>query len=211
MTRDDDPFPRVSWRRKGYSPKQVEALLRLIEATLLANGSGPVTAGDIRRAGFELVRGGYEVTVVDAALDAFEEEVLAATAGAVGPGGSLAATWELETLRRQLRTPAGVRFPRVPRRRRGHDTIEVDAFLDRIGSLLDAAAEVAVGELRAANFRARRGGYDQDAVDDLLDRLIQLILVSRIDRPGNNVTARPDTAVHRGPFGNAPQAEGRTR
>ncbi|MEU9886419.1 DivIVA domain-containing protein [Sphaerisporangium sp. NPDC051011] len=93
-------FPRVLALRTGYDPGQVDALIRRIEATL---GRGalegpPVTADEIRMAGFGAKRGGYNEMAVDYALDAFVVAVEtlpfrpAMTAGAAGTAMTTAAT-----------------------------------------------------------------------------------------------------------------------
>ena len=167
-------FPRVSRLAKGYACKQVDVLLRAIDATL--EGREPrVTPGDIRRAGFELVRGGYDVRAVDTALDKLEERVLAQSMRELA--GSPQVGWELDVLRRELGAPPGLRFPRARGLRSGHDVDEVDALVTRISTALHGGPAVRVSELRAATFRRQRRGYDEDAVDQMLDRLIELLLV----------------------------------
>ena len=187
MSRLDGPFPRVPRRHKGYAHRQVNALLRAIDATL-AGASPALTAGDVRRAGFELVHGGYDVQAVDAALDDLEEQVLARAVRVDGRRGTNASE-ELAQVRGQLLAPSGGRFPRLRSPRRGHNVAEVDALTDLVFAFLDASPDMTLAQLRSATFRPQRGGYDQHVVDATLDRLIELILTGRrvvdvTERPG---------------------------
>jgi DivIVA domain-containing protein len=55
--------------------------------------------------------------------------------------------------------------------------------VDDVDDLLDAIAGPLIGEpgpgaqaVRTSVFRPKRGGYDEDAVDDYLDRVVELFL-----------------------------------
>lgn len=194
MSRRSEVFPRVSRFRKGYARRQVDAVLAGIRETLA--GSPRLTAGDVRRVGFELVYGGYDVRVVDSALDELEERVLQLATRTLAQVGGPHVAWELDALRRQLSAPPGLRFPRVRGLRWGDDVDEVDRFVTRITNSFREGAPVSTTELRAAGFARQRRGYDRDAVDRTLDRLIELMVVSRDMRPATDIQpTRP--AAHR--------------
>src|SRR3954451_3484098 len=77
-----DTFPRAGRLVKGYDVEQVEAFLSRARAAYEDSGRGPaMTSWHVRTVGFDLVRGGYDVEAVDAALDRIEDEV-----GDVDPG-----------------------------------------------------------------------------------------------------------------------------
>jgi DivIVA domain-containing protein len=176
-------FPRASRWRRGYHCKQVDAFLASVELSL--EGTFPsMAAADIRRAGFELVRHGYAVTMVDAALDELEERALGVEGATSGRRGRTDPGSDVQFLRAQLAEPHMRRFPRSSMLRRGYDLDQVDELVDRVlarfnGVNDNAAMELTVEDVRTAGFKPRRGGYAENAVDEMLDRVVELLLVQR--------------------------------
>ena len=113
MTRGHhDRYPRVSRWRKGYHRRQVDAFVSNVEVSL--SGMIPMpTATDIRRAGFELRHGGYDTSVVDAALDDLEGRVLAVQRMSAGRRGKADPSADAAVLREEVSGPYMQRFPRV--------------------------------------------------------------------------------------------------
>jgi DivIVA domain-containing protein len=176
-------FRRVSRLRKGYHRRQVDAFLAMVEEAL-AGGATLPSAADVRRAGFELVRGGYDVLAVDEHLDGLEEQVIVAQALAGGRRrGRVDPDSEAAFLAGELTAPYMRRFPRARTLRRGYHPDDVDEFVDRVvaalGAERGAGAGVTVDEVRAAPFRPRRGGYREDAVDEAMDRVVEHLLLVR--------------------------------
>jgi DivIVA domain-containing protein len=181
-------FARVGRLARGYHPRQVEQFLTRVE--LAKQGAmPPVSAREIRETGFELVRHGYQVEPVDAALDALELEavVLAAAASRRGRADPAA---EIAYLRRELSGPYMRRFPRQRFPRRGYHIDDVDEFVDRVIATLDAAAAggprggpgaVTLVDVRTVAFRPKRGGYAEEAVDEALDRVVEMMLLLEAD------------------------------
>lgn len=170
-------FPRSGRLHRGYHCKQVDSFIDSVELAL-GGAMAPPTAAEVRRAGFELARGGYDTTAVDVALDALEERVLVAQAMVAGRRGRLDPASEVDFLKNELAGPYMRRFPRAGGLRRGYDVDGVDEFVDRVLSALDASAPAfSVEDIRSAPFRPRRGGYREDAVDEILDRVVELLLV----------------------------------
>ena len=177
-------LPRETRFRKGYDPVQVDRFLARVRAALDGEPGAPrLTGADVRRVGFPLVRGGYVVAAVDSHLDDVEERVV--RADGASPVGSAPARPAL--LAEVLSGARGRRFPRVRWWHGGYSRREVDAFLDGVvaaltggprGSGLDPAA------VRQAVFHLRRGGYDETAVDDALDLIVDLLLRRRVASPG---------------------------
>jgi len=181
--RRGDRFPRVRGFAKGYDRKQVEAFL--VRADLALQGALPsVTATEIRQAGFELVRRGYQVEAVDEVLDEMELQAVL-LAAATSRRGRVDPVAEAEFLRKELSAPYMRRFPRVRFPRRGYDLDDVDEFVDRVCTALDAAVAslaadtggLSVAEVRTVAFRPKRGGYSEDAVDEALDRVVEMMLL----------------------------------
>jgi DivIVA domain-containing protein len=181
MTRGQhDRYPRVSRWRKGYHRRQVDAFVSNVEVSL--SGMIPMpTATDIRRAGFELRRGGYDTAVVDAALDELEARVLAVQRMSAGRRGRADPGADAAVLRDVVSGPYMQRFPRTGFLRRGYDLDDVDDFVDRVLVSLDggdpAGQQLAVDDVRAVVFRPRRGGYREDAVDDALDHVVEHLML----------------------------------
>jgi DivIVA domain-containing protein len=181
MTRGHhDRYPRVSRWRKGYHRRQVDAFVSNVEVSL--SGMIPMpTATDIRRAGFELRRGGYDTAVVDAALDELEGRVLAVQRMSAGRRGRADPGADAAVLRDEVSGPYMQRFPRTGFLRRGYDLDDVDDFVDRVLVSLDggdpAGQQLAVDDVRAVVFRPRRGGYREDAVDDALDHVVEHLML----------------------------------
>ena len=91
MTTSDSPtitFPETRGSEKGYDKRAVDAFLTRARQAFEA-GAEPMTAAEVRQAAFPLVRRGYVISAVDAALgrveDAFaarEREEAVSTSGA---------------------------------------------------------------------------------------------------------------------------------
>jgi DivIVA domain-containing protein len=68
------------------------------------------------------------------------------------------------------------RFPRVIGVRSGYDPVEVDALIGRIEATLGRGSRdlerVSADDVRGATFRARRGGYQETAVDFALEAFV---------------------------------------
>jgi DivIVA domain-containing protein len=171
-------FPRVSRLRKGYHRRQVDAFLGHVEVAL-GGALPPPTAAEIRQVGFELVHGGYQPGAVDSALDLLEERVVAARGLTSGRRGRVDLDGEAEFLRQELASPYMKRFPRAATLRRGYEVDDVDDFVDQVLDSLAGKAGVTVEQVRTASFRPRRGGYREEAVDEMLDRVVEHLLLVR--------------------------------
>jgi DivIVA domain-containing protein len=185
-------FPRASRWRRGYHCRQVDAFLTSVEVSL-QGGYPPMSAADVRRVGFELVRHGYAVAAVDTHLDELEERVMLVEAATSGRRVSSDRDTDVQFLRDQLNEPYMRRFPRSGPLRRGYDLDEVDGLVDRVLARFngvsntgqDLNGELTVEEVRTAGFKPRRGGYAEEAVDEMLDRVVELLLVQRRESDGS--------------------------
>ncbi|SPL97521.1 unnamed protein product [[Actinomadura] parvosata subsp. kistnae] len=86
------------------------------------------------------------------------------------------------------------RFPRVMGMRSGYDPVEVDALIGRIESTLGRGPHllepVTADEVRTATFRAKRGGYQETAVDFALEAFV-VALEAQAKRPIRLAMAEP--------------------
>ena len=168
-------FPRVPRWSRGYAVGQVDAFL--------ARALGErLTADAVRRVGFELRLGGYDVPSVDAELDRLEDDAARAerdaARAALGERRFVhEVTTEARVLRARLARPHGDRFPRGTWGMRSYDVEQVDTLCDEVAEYFDGGTALTVDRLRAVVFRPRRGrrGYSEEAVDRFVDRVVAVL------------------------------------
>ena len=168
-------FPRVSRLAKGYRVGQVDAFFtRVLGARVSAN--------EARTIGFDLVRGGYQVEVIDDALDLVEDDLARAERDLVrGQMGErrfdTRVAGEAQVLRSRLARQHGDRFARAGGWANGYDVGQVDELCDEISDYFDGDHALSVDALRGAVFSTRRGShaYSERAVDSFLDRVVTVI------------------------------------
>jgi DivIVA domain-containing protein len=82
--------------------------------------------------------------------------------------------------------------------RRGYDLDDVDGLVDRVlarfNGVNNTDQDLSVEDVRTAGFKPRRGGYAEEAVDEMLDRVVELLLVQRrqSDSSGTGRSQEPD-------------------
>ena len=179
-------FPRARRNQQGYDIEQVEDFLEDARRAY-ATDARAATAMDshaIRRVSFSMRKGGYSPAHVDAALERLEEAFARREheRGIVEHGED---AWfsgirdRAAEVLAQTRLPDGERFRRVSRVSRGYRIAEVDRLLTRVAAYLEDGPDMTPREVRTAQFAAQFGGYDEDAVDALLDRVVDLMLAVR--------------------------------
>jgi DivIVA domain-containing protein len=183
MTTSDSPtitFPETRGPVKGYEKRTVDAFL-VRARTAFEEGPTSMTAADVRQVAFPLVRHGYVIGAVDAALGRIEDAFAAREReNAVSTGGIHA--WVGQTrdtaqvVLDRLSRPAGRRFDRVSGLRYGYRIDEVDLVGDKLARYLETGDSVTVEQVRAVAFRMQRGGYREAQVDAVLDAVIEVIL-----------------------------------
>lgn len=183
-----DTFPRANKIGKGYDVEQVEAFLTRARAAYEDSGRGPaMTSWHVRTVGFDLVRGGYEVEAVDAALDRIED-AFARREKQRGEERAGSAGWQNQlrtqeqSLRAQLARPDGQRFPRGSGLELTYDIEQVDELCERVEAAFASGRPMAPDAVRLAVFKSRRGarGYREAAVDAFLDRVVELLVVATV-------------------------------
>jgi DivIVA domain-containing protein len=173
---------------KGYDVDQVEAFLTRARAAYEDTGRGPaMTSWHVRTVGFDLVRGGYDVESVDAALDRIEDAFARREkqrgeerAGSTGWQNQLRN--QEQSLRSQLARPDGQRFPRGSGLELTYDTAQVDELCRRIEESFGTGQPMAPDSVRLAVFKSRRGGrgYREASVYAFLDRVVELLVVAAV-------------------------------
>lgn len=185
-------FPRVRGRVRGYDPAAVDAFLTRARLAFERNQahsgepseSAEVTAATVRTVSFPLVKNGYAIEAVDAALGRVEDAFAAAErARAIEEMGAHA--WverqraDGQQILDRLGRPRRRRFDRVSFMRFGYRIDEVDIVADRVAAFLVDGGGLSVEQIRAVAFRMQRGGYREAQVDALLDAMVDIILAVR--------------------------------
>ncbi len=175
------PFPEASGRHKGYEKRAVDAFLAQARAAFEDDDPDALRSAEVRAAAFPLVRRGYAVAAVDAAL-ARIEDAFAARERQQAMNRRGARAWveqsreNAQVVLDRLLRPRGRRFDRVGVLRYGYRVDEVDLVADKIARYLAAGEPVTVEQVRAVAFRMQRGGYRETQVDAVLDAVVDVIL-----------------------------------
>ena len=184
----NDTFPRAGRLSKGYDVDQVESFLARARAAYEENGRGPaMTSWHVRTVGFDLVRGGYDVDAVDAALDRIED-AFSRREKQRGEERSGSQAWQTQlrtqeqSLRAQLGRADGERFPRGSGMELTYDIDAVDDLCIRIEESFAMGQPLPPDAVRLAVFKSRRGsrGYREASVDAFLDRVVELLVVQTV-------------------------------
>ena len=180
----DQNFPTMTGWKNGYDPNQVDSFFKRARESFERETPQPgdLDARAVRTVGFDLVRRGYHVGVVDAALDRLEDafakrarEQLIAKAGQDAWVEEL--TRAAGSLRGRLIREPGERFNRAARGAIGYDIDEVDTMCDKINDYFTNGKAMSVDEVRRVLFRTRKGqkAYDEDQVDAFIDRVVEVM------------------------------------
>lgn len=165
---------------RGYDKKQVDSLLESAKRQYENPDQVLLRASDLRGLRLDLVKGGYLISQVDAALDNLEDhfsltEVIAFKKR-YGEQELAKRYSELkDALSPRLRKAKSKRFAKVSFLARGYDKKKVDALCDRLVSHFDGKVKIKVSEIRRVQFSSRRSGYSMPQVDSFLDRVIEAL------------------------------------
>ncbi|WP_144877543.1 DivIVA domain-containing protein [Microbacterium sp. 1.5R] len=175
-------FSLTDGRTRGYHRAAVDTFLAAARSAF--EGGGDLTASDVRVASFPLVKNGYVVAEVDAALGRVEDALAGRTREeSVRIEGADAwveqAREEAQVILDHLARPKRHRFARTGVLTFGYRVDEVDHVASRIVRYLRDGEPLTAEQLRGAAFRMQRGGYREEQVDALLDATIDVILAVR--------------------------------
>jgi DivIVA domain-containing protein len=173
-------FPSASSRDVGYSQDQVDEFISRARRQFEDPSQNVVSSELLRRAEFGLVRGGYDITSVDYALDrledAFAQKELARELAEMG---SFALEDRLakfvETLQLRIDRPRRKRFSKISWPLRGYSVKQVDEFCENLERYLFSGSAMTAGDVRKLLFRTKRGGYEEQKVDAFIERAIEVI------------------------------------
>ena len=173
-------FPEARGREKGYEKRAVDEFLARARSAFESENA-PLTASEVRRVAFPLVRRGYAIASVDAALGRIEDAFAAREREfAVNRGNArewVGRTRETaQAVLDRLSRPRGRRFDRVSKLRYGYRVDEVDLVADKVARYLETGDSVTVEQVRSVAFRMQRGGYREAQVDAVLDAVVEVML-----------------------------------
>lgn len=180
-----DLFPRASTLRRGYSRPQVEEFFSRARQAYeqAANPDAELSPLDVRRASFDLKRGGYSTAAVDGALDRLEVAFASRSRDTfIRAHGQDAWMQDLasraQVLYPRLRRPKGERFAHPGFISRGYDAKEVDKVLARVTSFFDRGEPLTAQQIRMVAFTQATGkrAYDEATVDAFLARTVDILL-----------------------------------
>ncbi len=183
------PFPNAAGRAKGYDKAAVDGFLATARQAFEAEGAPavdavPMTSATVRTISFPLVRRGYAIAAVDAALgrieDAFaarEREDAVTRTGAPAWVGHVRT--DAQVLLDRLSRGRGRRFRRTGWLRFGYRVDEVDLVCTKLIGYFERGDAVTVDQVRQAAFRMQRAGYREEQVDAVLDAVVEVMLAVR--------------------------------
>lgn len=189
---------RVGKRKKGYDVHQVDAFLEQAHALYEADGI-QLHRSDIQDASFDIVKGGYAIPQVDAALERLEQAVTdKQTQYDIAQLGRVA--WKAQTeaqfqeLDRHAQRAEGQRFASAQPKTPSYDRKQVDRLIDRVLAKAEAELErISAGSsgrqgpeadptltsqyVEDVSFTQRKGkhGYDERQVDYYLNACVNLL------------------------------------
>lgn len=189
---------RVGKRKKGYDVHQVDAFLEQAHALYEADGI-QLHRSDIQDASFDIVKGGYAIPQVDAALERLEQAVTdKQTQYDIAQLGRVA--WKAQTeaqfqeLDRHAQRTEGQRFAPAQPKTPSYDRKQVDRLIDRVLAKAEAELErISAGSsgrqgpeadptltsqyVEDVSFTQRKGkhGYDERQVDYYLNACVNLL------------------------------------
>ncbi len=189
---------RVGKRKKGYDVHQVDAFLEQAHALYEADGI-QLHRSDIQDASFDIVKGGYVIPQVDAALERLEQAVTdKQTQYDIAQLGRVA--WKAQTeaqfqeLDRHAQRAEGQRFAPAQPKTPSYDCKQVDRLIDRVLAKAEAELErISAGSsgrqgpeadptltsqyVEDVSFTQRKGkhGYDERQVDYYLNACVNLL------------------------------------
>lgn len=174
-------FERVSRLGIGYDVREVDEFLSRARAAYEGHDSSLIPS-DISAASFATERGGYDMRVVDEALDRLSDAfALQARDEAIARHGEDAwvrgLTERAEALKERLERPAGERFAPGRGSEPAYDRGDVDALCDQLIAYFTESLPMSVDDVRRAAFRRRTGdqGYREAVVDVYLDHVADVM------------------------------------
>lgn len=173
-------FAKTSKKNLGYDPTEVDDLVTQARAVFGQADALVTDEGFIRNAQFGLVKGGYEIALVDAALDRLDDAFgLQLARNVIRKNGYDAAREKLanwrETLLARTNRGKGKAFESAGVLAKGYHRKQVDVALENLAAHLAGGAKLTTAQLRELRFKPVSGGYSESQVDAYLDRAVDYV------------------------------------
>jgi DivIVA domain-containing protein len=173
-------FKQSGRRKFGYDMSQVDEFLQRSREQYSNPNSNLVTVLDVRTARFKLVKNGYSISVVDAALEKLEDAFAASEfQREVRKTGFFEFSEDLQVIQDMVlaRTTRakGKKFTKRRWPNKGYSVKEVDKFCSLLGNMLATKADLTVQEVRVATFKSKRGGYAEYQVDAFIEKVVEVL------------------------------------
>lgn len=173
-------FKQSGRRKLGYDMNQVDEFLQRAREQYSNPNNNLVTVLDVRTARFKLVKNGYSISVVDAALEKLEDAFAASEyQSELRKTGSSEFSEDLQVIHDMVlaRTNRanGKKFTKRRWPNKGYSVKEVDKFCSLLGNMLETKADLTVKEVRVATFKSKRGGYAEYQVDAFLEKVVEVL------------------------------------
>jgi DivIVA domain-containing protein len=177
-------LPLVKGRRYGYDQQQVDAFISMARQQYENPVSHLLSAERIRETEFDLVRGGYQVSAVDSALDRIEDALADREIQRKIESRGVESVRDLlvrlrEIVQSRAERPKRKRFEGVTWPSRGYSKREVDKLCNLILEHIINEEKLTMAEVRRIVFSAQRGGYAENQVDAFIDRVVQILHIER--------------------------------
>ena len=183
-------FPFAKGRDWGYYPEDVDTFIanarKVYDETFaqltpgLPPGHASIKAQDIRQVSFRRARGGYSAEYVDEALDRLEN-VFLEREKAVFISQLGEAAWQENLAKERVAIvehasrKAKYLFRRVGSFSSGYHIGQVRDVVARVLDHFTAGAPLSVADIRTAQFKSKKGGYNEAQVDAFLDSVINVL------------------------------------
>ena len=177
-------FSKAKSRGYGYEPQQVDAFVTMARQQYENPEAHLLTSERIRETEFDLIRGGYEISQVDAALDRIEDALADREISRKRNNrGDSSVTDHLERITEVVKLraarPKRKRFRTIAWPSRGYSKREVDRLCNLVLEHIVNQEKLTMAEVRRIVFTATRGGYAENEVDAFIDRVVQILHIER--------------------------------
>lgn len=181
-------FKNVPKGKLGYNQAEVDAFIVRARDQYNNLTAQVMDWREITGQKFSLVKGGYEVASVDAAIDKlqdkFAERELSKQSNPFAASLSNSTLAELRGLLLARATrPKNEKFTRAKMFAVGYSRKEVDALLQVVQEFLEAEEPLTIEEVRSLSFKVKRGGYVESQVDAYIERLVEYLQTKRFGEP----------------------------
>lgn len=173
-------FVQAGKRKLGYDMAEVDAFLDLARQQYNDPSRQLLNSLDVRAIRFKLVKNGYSISVVDAALEKLEDTFAAAEfSKELISQGFFEFEEDLVNQRAELvarcNRPNKKKFTKRKYPNKGYSVKQVDKLCSQLGKSLESKADLSVKEVRTATFKSKRGGYAEYQVDAFLESVVESI------------------------------------